>query len=196
MFFFKDLNKKFALEHFNVYPSGGLHEFLVMMASCNSVTPNDKANQGFISSSPDEHALVLGAKSLGYTLKSRGKNGSTVELPDGSQTKLKELHVVPFDSNRKRMSLIFKNVSDSAGSGEYKIFTKGADMTMLDKLTSKSLKSYNSKSLQQVNEYSKQGLRVLLFASRTLTSDEVINLDTILGKLSDPKTTQGLFVAC
>ncbi len=166
-----------------------LNEFLIMMACCNSVTPNEKANAGFISSSPDEHALVLGAKRLGYALKSRGKDGSSVELPNGSLYKLKEIHVVPFDSNRKRMSVIFKDVSDDQKSTLYKIFTKGADMTTLDKLTAKSLKSYNSQALPQVNEYSKEGLRILVFASRQLTEDEVTNLDTVLGKLSDPKTS-------
>ena len=58
-----------------------LHEYLLMMAICNSVTPNEKAHAGFISNSPDEHALVLGAKHLGtgfiitspfHTNKSRG----------------------------------------------------------------------------------------------------------------------------
>merc|ERR1712226_383679 len=87
---------------------GGLNDFLLMMASCNSVTPNSKANGGFISSSPDEHALVLGAKYLGYTLKSRGTEGSEVELPEGSRVKLREIDMFPFDSKRKRMSLIFR----------------------------------------------------------------------------------------
>ncbi|XP_075262617.1 putative phospholipid-transporting ATPase IA isoform X2 [Convolutriloba macropyga] len=184
-----DLNKTSVKKNYmDDNNMGGLHEFILMMASCNSVTPNEKANAGFISSSPDEHALVLGAKSLGYTLKSRGTNGSLVELPDGNVAKLKEIEVVPFDSNRKRMSLIFKDVSNGPDGGDYKIFTKGADMTMLDKLNPQSLAIYNKRALPEVNEYSKEGLRVLVFASRKLTPDEVTNLDTIKGKLSDPTT--------
>ena len=159
-----------------------------MMAMCNSVTPNEKAHGGFISSSPDEHALVLGAKNLGYTLKSRGKDGCTVQTPGGNVVEVREIHVVPFDSKRKRMSLIFEEVS-ADGEKKYKIFTKGADGTMLERLSESALNDFKTSASHQVNQYSKEGLRSLVFASRMVTKDEVTNLDTIVGKLSDPKTS-------
>ena len=88
-----------------------------------------------------------------------------METPDGNQVEVREIHSVPFDSKRKRMSLIFEEISPS-GEKSFKIFTKGADTTMLERLSESALNDFKTNAVHQINEYSKEGLRSLVFASR------------------------------
>lgn len=66
----------------------------------------------------------MGAKSVGVIYSKRTAKVITINV--GDQTRDYEiLHEIPFDSDRKRMSLICKY------QNEYMCFTKGADMMLL-----------------------------------------------------------------
>lgn len=75
--------------------------------------------------------MIDGAKAGGYEFIARNINNLGIEI---SHTKTKEvyeiLHEFPFDSTRKRMSLIVKK----KGSNEILMMTKGADSIMLPRL--------------------------------------------------------------
>ncbi|KAK7939308.1 hypothetical protein WMY93_002634 [Mugilogobius chulae] len=79
----------------------------------------------YYASSPDEKALVEAAKRIGVTFTS--SNGDIVEIKTfGKIEKFKLLHVLEFDPNRRRMSVILQTPS-----GGQIMFTKGAESAIL-----------------------------------------------------------------
>lgn len=59
--------------------------------------------------SPDELALVDAAYNYGCRLLKRTPTMATVETPSEGKLNYEILNVLPFDSTRKRMSVIFRN---------------------------------------------------------------------------------------
>lgn len=59
--------------------------------------------------SPDELALVDAAYNYGCRLSKRTPTEATVETPSEGKMNYEILNVLPFDSTRKRMSVIFKH---------------------------------------------------------------------------------------
>lgn len=79
------------------------------LAVCHTIIV-DPRTQKFNSSSPDELALVLGAKELGYEFVNRDADKIiTVQTPEGI-LKYKLLNVLEFSSARKRMSIIVRDL--------------------------------------------------------------------------------------
>lgn len=72
------------------------------------------------------------------------------------------MDIIPF-SIRKRMSVIIK---DSSKKDQIKIFTKGADSCIIEKMF-----DYDFMEELQINlnNFATKGLRTLVFSSRTLT---------------------------
>lgn len=79
------------------------------MAVCHSVVvdhdPKDPSQLIYQAASPDEHALVLAAKKCGIELIHRDKNFVEI-LVGGSNHRYKIYKEFPFNSDRKRMSVI------------------------------------------------------------------------------------------
>ena len=78
----------------------------------------------FNASSPDELALVNGARHLGFAFDSRDEEGDMVcrTAWDESERHYKLLNVIEFDSTRKRMSVIVRTPED-----KILVICKGAD---------------------------------------------------------------------
>jgi magnesium-transporting ATPase (P-type) len=72
----------------------------------------DKNSGKYNASSPDEQALVQGAKDCGFTFTNRSKQGAftyiSIKLSDGTTEKYQFLGELEFDSTRKRMSVILR----------------------------------------------------------------------------------------
>lgn len=81
--------------------------------------------------SPDELALVKAASTYGCRLLKRMPNSVMVLLPAEGVVEYDVLHVLPFDSVRKRMSVIVR----CPYSKEIILFTKGADSAILSQLS-------------------------------------------------------------
>ena len=78
--------------------------------------------------SPDEKALVYGAKRFGYIFHTR--TPSYVEIDAlGEMERYEILNVLEFTSTRKRMSVIARN-----SKGEIKLYCKGADTVIFERL--------------------------------------------------------------
>jgi magnesium-transporting ATPase (P-type) len=71
----------------------------------------------------------------------------------------------PFDSTRKRMSLIIKH------AGKYFLMTKGADSIMLPRLSMKDTKQMEA----DLMNFALQGLRTLVFSKRELSENDFKN---------------------
>lgn len=90
------------------------------------------ANQDIIyeAESPDEAALVKAASLYGYKLLSRSPDTVTLYIPGEGKITYEVLHVLPFDSSRKRMSVVVRRQDDSS----IVMYCKGADSAVLPKL--------------------------------------------------------------
>ena len=82
-------------------------------------------------SSPDELALVNGARHLGFEFFERDADKNLLCRINGSEEvkKFKLLNIIEFDSARKRMSVIVRTPED-----EILIICKGADSIIEERL--------------------------------------------------------------
>jgi len=83
--------------------------------------------------SPDELALVDGAKEQGFEFIGReADNVIVVKDSQGYTLRYKVLNVLEFNSTRKRMSIIMMNIQ----TGYIELYSKGAD-SIMEKLLKK-----------------------------------------------------------
>ena len=112
-----------------------LKDFFTMLAVCHTcMVEKDPLNPSVLkysASSPDELALVQGAKSVGIEYIKRTSTNITIILnPTKTEEDYEVICEFPFDSTRKRMSLIVKHLQ----SGKHFLMTKGADSIMLPRV--------------------------------------------------------------
>uniref|UniRef100_A0A1A8PNA1 Phospholipid-transporting ATPase n=1 Tax=Nothobranchius rachovii TaxID=451742 RepID=A0A1A8PNA1_9TELE len=117
----------------------------------------------YISSSPDEVALVEGMKRLGYTYLRLKDNYMEILNKDDEIERFELLHVLNFDSVRRRMSVIVKS-----SSGEYLLFCKGADSSIFPRVVSGKVEQVKAR----VEQNAVEGLRTLCVAYRRLSASE------------------------
>lgn len=67
-----------------------------------------------------------------------------------------------FNSDRKRMSILVKDNQD----GLYKLYIKGADNMILDRLSNENSKEFVEETCSFIEKASNQGYRTLLVAVR------------------------------
>ncbi|KAG8084685.1 hypothetical protein GUJ93_ZPchr0010g9484 [Zizania palustris] len=164
----------------NQHHSGVIEMFFRLLAVCHTCIP-DEVNKvsgkiSYEAESPDEAAFVVAAQELGFTFYQRTQTGVYLHELDplsGKQVdrSYKILHVLEFNSARKRMSVIVKNED-----GKIFLFSKGADSVMFERLSSCE-NEYIEVTQQHINEYADAGLRTLVLAYRELDEDDYVNFD-------------------
>uniref|UniRef100_A0A3P9H4B0 Phospholipid-transporting ATPase n=1 Tax=Oryzias latipes TaxID=8090 RepID=A0A3P9H4B0_ORYLA len=121
----------------------------------------------YYASSPDEKALVEATKRIGVAFT--GCRGETMEINTfGKLEKYKLLHLLEFDANRRRMSVILQTPS-----GGTVLFTKGAESAILPFATSGEIE----KTRLHVDEFALKGLRTLVVACRHFSPEEYMDVD-------------------
>ena len=160
-----------SLEQKDLIEKEKLELFFTLLSICHSVFREQKeeGNIVFQGSSPDDIALVKGSKQVG--IEFYGKEFTDIKIYNKLSNKLmifEFLEEFPFDSDRKRMSVI---VIDKQ-TNDYIIFCKGADSVLLSRLKceTKALEDYT----RVIKSFSKQGLRVLVTARRIMTKKEFL----------------------
>ena len=132
------------------------------MAICNSVVPAEMDGKlVYQSSSPDETALVIGAKKANYTLISRSVDDCVVNV-FGEEKTFETLAVNEFTSERKRMSVLVR-----MPDGTIQLFLKGADDAVFERCT-----SGKDGAAQSTDQFAEGGLRTLVFAQREISEAE------------------------
>ncbi|VDL92263.1 unnamed protein product [Schistocephalus solidus] len=134
-------------------------------AGAKSVCPISEATllNGYESESPDEIALTRTACIYGCKLLQRGLDFVVLWLPGNWSCFLNSvLHVLPFDSTRKCMSIIVRHPA----TNEVVLFTKGADSVILAKLAPAKDNALYEKTKNYLTAYSHAGLRTLVLAKR------------------------------
>uniref|UniRef100_A0A673GW31 Phospholipid-transporting ATPase n=1 Tax=Sinocyclocheilus rhinocerous TaxID=307959 RepID=A0A673GW31_9TELE len=117
----------------------------------------------YISSSPDEVALVEGMKRLGFTyLRLKDSHMEILNRQDEME-RFELLEVLNFDSVRRRMSVIVRS-----SSGEYYLFCKGADSSVFPRVVSGKVEQVRAR----VEHNAVEGLRTLCVAYKKLTHEE------------------------
>ncbi|KAK1935341.1 Phospholipid-transporting ATPase 3 [Phytophthora citrophthora] len=163
-------------------------EFFLHLSLCQTVIPEavEGSNEvRFSASSPDEQALVSGAKFFGFSFESRGLGVARVRVkrPDlirryangvtGSNALLefKILDVLEFTSDRKRMSVVVQYPN-----GEYWVLTKGADNVIYPMLAKgKSDPEMMKETMRHLETFGDDGLRTLTIAQRRVDEKEYLN---------------------
>jgi len=148
-----------------------LKAFLEALGLCHTVitdTKKDKSGQSFVAynaSSPDELALVNGARHLGFFFRERDEENNMVcETWEGVK-RYKLLNLIEFDSTRKRMTVVVRTPED-----RILVICKGADSIIEKRL--KPDQSTLRTTQGFLDAYAKQGLRTLLIASKVISEQK------------------------
>ncbi|XP_029922856.1 probable phospholipid-transporting ATPase IH isoform X2 [Myripristis murdjan] len=122
-----------------------------------------KATSFYISSSPDEVALVEGMKRLGFTyLRLKDSHMEILNREDEIE-RFELLEVLTFDSVRRRMSVIVRDTT-----GELYLFCKGADSSIFPRVISGKVDQVRAR----VEHNAVEGLRTLCVAYRQLSPEQ------------------------
>ncbi|CAO3632171.1 unnamed protein product [Cunninghamella echinulata] len=121
--------------------------------------------------SPDEAALVLAARNVGFAFIGRKPNRRLVVDIFGQEYTYELLHVFDFTSTRKRMSVIVKR---PAPWNDVVLYSKGADNIMFSRLNPhlEENKTRMEKTQEDIDNYSNDGLRTLVLAYRILDEQD------------------------
>uniref|UniRef100_A0A8D0S9R3 Phospholipid-transporting ATPase n=1 Tax=Sus scrofa TaxID=9823 RepID=A0A8D0S9R3_PIG len=141
-----------------------IKEFLFLLSVCHTVVPErDGNNISYQASSPDEAALVKGAKKLGFVFTARTPYSVTIEAVSSTLCAFQGL--VCTCSNRKRMSVIVRTPT-----GQLRLYCKGADSVIYERLSEDSL--FVKETLTHLESFAREGLRTLCIAYIDLTELE------------------------
>ena len=143
-----------------VSSSESLELFFLVCALCHTVYPSE--DEAYEATSPDELALVLGSASVGIVFRSRAPQSLTVEL-HGELVTYQLLHTLPFDSDRKRMTVVV-----ACPDGRILALVKGADSTLEPLLDTTSGHFLWGETDVHLTAMSTCGLRTLVIAYREL----------------------------
>lgn len=114
--------------------------------------------------SPDERALVYGAKRYGYVFDTRTPAYVDIDAL-GKRERFEILNVLEFTSTRKRMSIIARN-----SKGEIKLYCKGADTVIYERLSPNG-QSFSDLTLRHLEDFATEGLRTLCLAVAIIPDD-------------------------
>ncbi|KAJ3017312.1 hypothetical protein HKX48_003626 [Thoreauomyces humboldtii] len=132
-----------------------LEAFFLALAVCHSVLVGAGDPPAYKASSPDEAALVSAARSAGWAFHSRDAEAVCVKTPTGEIVKYKLLHVLEFNSTRKRMSVVVREPG-----GRVLVMCKGADSVIWERLRlgQETLREVTGVHLEY---FAEEGLRTL-----------------------------------
>jgi phospholipid-translocating ATPase len=139
-----------------------IKQFFALLSVCHTVlveTYEDDPNAvKYKAQSPDEKALVEAARDIGFSFLKRTSNAVMVNILGEDQTFI-VLHVMEFNSDRKRMTVILKpppamNLPD----GDVLLFCKGADSVIFERLSDDADADFKSITLSHLETFANEGL--------------------------------------
>uniref|UniRef100_A0AAY4D161 Phospholipid-transporting ATPase n=1 Tax=Denticeps clupeoides TaxID=299321 RepID=A0AAY4D161_9TELE len=170
----------------NPYSYGGLHfhdqrlvdrlvkqqcpqsqEFLTSLVLCHTVMSDTTFFAGTIryqAASPDEEALVVAARELGWVFLSRTRDSLTINAL-GQTLNYELLALLDFTSDRRRMSVLVREPG-----GGLKLYCKGADVVILERLQKDS--PHQESTARALEIFAQGCLRTLCVAVRTVTEQQ------------------------
>ncbi|XP_010851635.1 PREDICTED: phospholipid-transporting ATPase IG [Bison bison bison] len=160
--------------------------FLRALCLCHTVEvkPNDtvdgvteSSELTYMSSSPDEIALVKGAKKYGFTFVGVQNGYMRVENQRKEIEEYELLHTLNFDAVRRRMSVIVKTQT-----GDILLFCKGADSAVFPRVQNHEIDLIKV----HVEHNAMEGYRTLCIAFKEIAPDdyERVNRQLIEAKMA------------
>ncbi|KAI9295827.1 phospholipid-translocating P-type ATPase [Neoconidiobolus thromboides FSU 785] len=145
-----------------------IHLFFKILALCHTVLvelDSTSSNITYKAESPDDAALVSGATNCGFTFLSRFQDKVEVALLGQIET-YQLLHVLEFNSTRKRMSILLKDQNN-----QIFLYCKGADSIILERLKQGQQDTIQP-TLNHLKAFAQLGLRTLCIAYRPISNEE------------------------
>eukprot|EP00729_Bicosta_minor_P009909 gene9909-21242_t len=150
-------------------PKPEVSAFFTLMAVCHTATAeNEDGFMEYQSESPDEKALLDAAKAAGHIFVEGTSTHQIVEV-NGEEMKYEMLDIIKFNSTRKRMTVICR-----CPDGLIRVFTKGADNIMMDRLPESAVGT-KEKLSEHLNAFAREGLRTLVMAQKVLSQEDFDN---------------------
>lgn len=144
-----------------------LHGFFAVLGLCHTALAAE-VQPGVIeykAQSPDEAALVQAAADVGFIFRGRDRNIMKLSTPfSDTPDEYELLHVLEFNSARKRMSVILRKLDED---NRLFLLCKGADNVIFERLApgNDEIKKKTDSDLQY---FAGEGLRTLCLAYRVL----------------------------
>ncbi|ODM99038.1 Phospholipid-transporting ATPase IA, partial [Orchesella cincta] len=162
-----------------------IRHFLILLSVCHTIIPEYPSEDDgggetiYHASSPDEIALVSGARSLGYAFEKR--TPTWVEIKALGRTDRYELlNTLEFTSTRKRMSVVVRSPN-----GNIKVYCKGADSVIFERLKrDRATEVMRRRTDTHLHQFSTSGLRTLCCAMREISEEEYNEWQVIYKKAS------------
>mmetsp|Transcript_21814 Transcript_21814/g.65378 ORF Transcript_21814/g.65378 Transcript_21814/m.65378 type:complete len:1209 (-) Transcript_21814:23-3649(-) len=152
---------------------GAARDLVEIMAVCHTVVPEalEDGSVAYQAESPDEEALVAGAKRLGLAFAARSVDSVTLNTAAGDAT-YEVLATIPFDSTRKRMSSLVRTPG-----GQVVLMCKGADSIVCGLAAEGDAGFARVPGGRQaldaaLTDFSRDGLRTLVLARRDVPPEE------------------------
>ncbi|XP_071969847.1 phospholipid-transporting ATPase IK-like [Engystomops pustulosus] len=144
-----------------------LHEFFRAISLCHTVMSDNKEEGSLMykAASPDEEALVTAARNFGFVFHSRTQDSITV-IELGEERTYEILALLDFSSSRKRMSILVRNEE-----GKIKLYTKGADSVLLQRLHPSS---ETDDFIHVLDQFAEETLRTLCLAYKEVDEHEYV----------------------
>ncbi|XP_072290818.1 phospholipid-transporting ATPase ID [Eucyclogobius newberryi] len=143
-----------------------VQEFLRLLALCHTVMPEEKSEGHLVyqAQSPDEGALVTAARNFGFVFRARTPETITV-FEMGQPVTYQLLAILDFNNVRMRMSVIVRTPL-----GQIKLYCKGADTIIFERLAVSSLELMDITS-EHLSEFAGEGLRTLALGYKDIDED-------------------------
>ena len=145
--------------------------FVKCMALCHECLIEEREEGiGFIGQSPDEITLLDAAMRVGVKYSKCLAGVITLEILQNNETfmyQYEKVCVFEFDSNRKRNSIVVKDLSNN----KYFLFIKGADDIISARCSSNSA-TYLEKVSKDLLHFSEEGLRTLLLGFKEISLED------------------------
>ena len=164
---YSQLKKTFTNPPFDSFSEAILEFFLNISLNHNVLTETD-TNTGerlFQGVNPDEVTLVKTAAELGIEFLDRQNNIITLKI-FGICKSFEVIQKFDFTSARMRSSIIVRDPG-----GQMKLYMKGADTKILEKLNEFSINNLKEKSKTHLDLFAKRGLRTLCYSFKNLDQD-------------------------
>ena len=163
----KDSSIKLSLEN----TQDLIEHFWYGLSLCHScsIQQNEDGTDEYICVSPDSIELVKAAKDQGWNFIESGSSSiKRIKLgKDGLfRNDIERLQLIEFSSDRKRETVIVKD------RGIIKVYCKGADSIIEERLSKNTPESILKQCKYYVNKFSAQGFRTLFLAMKILSQEE------------------------
>jgi magnesium-transporting ATPase (P-type) len=141
-------------------------EYFTFLSLCHECMIETKPEGStYAGESPDEIALVKAASMVDFKYSGRTSSYKEVII-FGEKHKIEELLFFPFNSDRKRASVIVRH------QGKIKIMMKGADNKIIERLSREHPQPYLGGIEKKLEIFSRKGLRTLCMAERIISEGE------------------------